>query len=61
MGSLLSTDGLQGGLFPPGIPVGRVTKLLVNPGSSTYAVSLKATADLNNLAYVDVVLWEPST
>ena len=60
-GSLLSTDGLQGGLFPPGIPVGRVTKLLVNPGSSTYAVSLKATADLNNLAYVDVVLWEPST
>ena len=61
VGSLLSTDGLQGGLFPPGIPVGRVTKLLVNPGSSTYAVSLKATADLNNLAYVDVVLWEPST
>ncbi len=61
VGSLLSTDGLQGGLFPPGLPVGRVTKLLVSPGSSTYAVSLKPTANLNDLSYVDVVLWEPST
>ncbi|MBW4030462.1 MAG: rod shape-determining protein MreC [Acidobacteria bacterium] len=61
VGSLLSTDGLQGGLFPPGLPVGRVTKILVNPGASTYGVSLAPTANLNNLAYVDVVLWEPST
>ena len=61
VGGLLSTDGLQGGLFPPGLPVGRVTKLLINPGASTYSVSLAPTANLNNLAYVDVVLWEPST
>ena len=61
VGSLLSTNGLQGGLFPPGLPVGRVTKLIVNPGASTYSVSLTPTANLNNLAYVDVVLWEPST
>jgi rod shape-determining protein MreC len=61
VGSLLSTDGLQGGLFPAGLPVGRVTKLLVNPGASTYSVTLAPTANLNNLAYVDVVLWEPST
>ncbi len=61
VGSLLSTNGLQGGLFPPGIPVGRVTKLIVNPGASTYAVSLAPTANLNSLAYLDVVLWEPST
>ncbi|NNN08881.1 MAG: rod shape-determining protein MreC [Acidimicrobiaceae bacterium] len=61
VGSLLSTSGLQGGLFPPGLPVGRVTKLLINPGSSSYSVSLAPTANLNNLAYVDVVLWEPST
>ena len=61
VGSLLSTNGLQGGLFPPGLPVGRVTKLLVNPGASSYSVSLAPTANLNNLAYVDVVLWEPST
>jgi rod shape-determining protein MreC len=61
VGSLLSTNGLQGGLFPPGLPVGRVTKLIVNPGASTYSVSLAPTANLNDLAYVDVVLWEPST
>ena len=61
VGSLLSTNGLQGGLFPPGLPVGRVTKLLINPGASSYSVSLAPTANLNNLAYVDVVLWEPST
>lgn len=61
VGELLSTNGLQAGLFPPGLPVGRVTKLLINPGASSYAVSLVPTANLNNLAYVDVVLWEPST
>ncbi len=61
VGSLLSTNGLQGGLFPPGLPVGRVTKLLINPGASSYSVTLSPTANLNNLAYLDVVLWEPST
>lgn len=61
VGGLLSTNGLQGGLFPPGLPVGRVTKLIINPGSSSYSVTLAPTANLNNLAYVDVVLWEPST
>lgn len=61
VGGLLSTDGLQGGLFPPGLPVGRVSKLLINPGASSYSVSLTPTANLNNLSYVDVVLWEPST
>lgn len=61
VGSLLSTNGLQAGLFPPGLPVGRVAKLLINPGASNYSVTLTPTANLNNLAYVDVVLWEPST
>jgi rod shape-determining protein MreC len=61
VGNLLSTNGLQGALFPPGIPVGRVTKLLINPGASSYSISVAPTANLNTLAYVDVVLWEPST
>lgn len=61
VGSLVSTNGFQGGLFPPGLPVGRVSKLLINPGASSYAISLTPTANLNNLSYVDVVLWEPST
>lgn len=61
VGSLMSTNGLQGGLFPPGLPIGRVSKLLVNPGASNYSVTLTPSANLNNLSYVDVVLWEPST
>ena len=61
VGELLSTDNLQGGLFPAGLPVARVTKVQVNSGATTYSVSLAPVADLSNLAYVDVVLWEPST
>ncbi|MFI5036771.1 MAG: rod shape-determining protein MreC [Acidimicrobiales bacterium] len=60
-GTLLSTDGLAGGLFPPGLPVARVTAISLTPGAATYDVALRPTADLRHLLYVDVVLWEPST
>lgn len=60
-GTLLSTDGLQGGLYPPGLPVARVAAITLTPGAATYDVSLRPSADLRHLLYVDVVLWEPST
>ncbi len=60
-GTLMITDGLAGGLFPPGIPVAHVTRVLLNSGSSTYGLSLTPTADLRHLSYLDVLLWEPST
>ncbi len=60
-GTILSTDGLAGGLYPPGLPVATVSKVTLTPGAATYNVTLRPTADLRHLLYVDVVLWEPST
>ena len=60
-GTVLFTDGLSGGLYPLGLPVARVTHVNLTPGASTYDVGVAPTANLTNLFYVDVVLWEPST
>jgi rod shape-determining protein MreC len=60
-GTLLATDGLQGGLFPPGLPVAKVRTISLTPGAATYNLTLRPTADLRHLSYVDVVLWEPTT
>jgi rod shape-determining protein MreC len=60
-GTVLSTNGLDGGLYPPGLPVAKVSKVTLTPGAATYNLSLRPLADLRNLEYLDVVLWEPST
>ena len=60
-GVVLSTNGLSGGLFPPGLPVAKVAKVTLTPGAATYNLSLQPLADLRDLVYLDVVLWEPST
>ncbi|MBW4078377.1 MAG: rod shape-determining protein MreC [Acidobacteria bacterium] len=60
-GTIISTDGLQGGLYPPGLPVAKVTKVTLTPGAATYNLELQPTADLRTLHYLDVVIWEPST
>jgi len=41
--------------------VAKVAKVTLTPGAATYNLTLIPTADLRHLAYVDVVLWEPST
>ena len=60
-GTVLSTNGLDGGLFPPGLPIAKVSKVTLTPGAATYNLSLHPLANLRNLVYLDVVLWEPST
>lgn len=60
-GTIIATDGLQGGLYPPGLPVASVTKVSLTPGAATYNLVLRPSADLRNLHYLDVVIWEPST
>jgi len=60
-GTVLSTDGLRGGTFPPGIPVASVSNVSLTPGAATYDLKLRPLADLRNMMYLDVVLWEPST
>jgi rod shape-determining protein MreC len=61
LGTLFATDGLSGGLYPPGLPVAKVANVTLTPGAATYNLTLTPTADLRHLAYVAVVLWEPST
>ena len=45
-GTLLATDGLEGGLFPAGLPVARVSKVTLTPGAATYNLTLQPSADL---------------
>jgi rod shape-determining protein MreC len=61
-GEILYTDGLRGGLFPAGIPVGTLQRTSgAARGSGQESASVTPLANLNQLAYVDVVLWEPGT
>jgi len=60
VGSTFFTNGLQGAQFPPGIPIGRITSATTPLNSTQMAISLKPSADLGRLSFVDVVLWEPA-
>jgi len=59
-GEIFTTSGLQGALFPPGIPVARVTGSHTGSSASQESVTLQPLADLAHLRYVTVVLWGPS-
>jgi rod shape-determining protein MreC len=59
-GTRLATNGFNGGLFPPGLPVAKVAQVSLTPGAATYNLILRPTADLRHLQYLDVVLWEPT-
>lgn len=58
-GELLTTSGLQGALFPPNLPVARITSFFSTPSSTQQTVSAQPVADLSGLQYVDVMQWEP--
>jgi rod shape-determining protein MreC len=58
-GTKIMTDGLNGALYPAGIPVATVQAVTLTPGAASYNLSLKPAADLRHLTYLDVVLWEP--
>jgi rod shape-determining protein MreC len=58
-GTKLTTDGLNGALYPAGLPVATVKTVVLTPGAATYNLTLQPAADLRHLAYLDVVLWEP--
>jgi rod shape-determining protein MreC len=60
-GEILTTSGLQDALYPPDVPVARVTSFSSPPSSTEELVSAQPLADLAALQYVDVMLWEPGT
>ena len=59
-GEVFVTSGLQGALFPLGIPVARVVSSHTGDTASQESVSLVPESDLNHLRYVSVVLWGPT-
>jgi rod shape-determining protein MreC len=58
-GEIMYTSSLDGAAFPPGIPVARVKSFHTSAGASQESVSVTPIANLTQLAYVDVVIWEP--
>jgi rod shape-determining protein MreC len=59
-GERMYTSGFDAAAFPPGIPVAKVTSVHTSAGASQEAIAVTPLANLSQLAYVDVVLWEPA-
>lgn len=53
------TSGLQQSVFPPGIPVGRVSSATSRPGELQQDVSIVPVVDLRRLTFVQVLQWSP--
>lgn len=56
-GELLTTNGLADGEYPPGIPVATISSASTPAGAGQISITAEPVADLDQLAYVDVVLW----
>jgi cell shape-determining protein MreC len=54
------TSSLDAAAFPAGIPVARVETFHTVTGAVQETITLDPVADLTQLAYVSVVLWEPA-
>jgi rod shape-determining protein MreC len=55
---VLVTSGLQGSVFPSGIPVGRVRAVATpRPGEVQQRLTMDPVADLSQLTFVKVLLW----
>ncbi len=60
-GEIMFTSGLAAASFPPGIPVATVRSFHTAAGASQESIEVDPSADLSQLAYVDVVQWVPPT
>lgn len=58
-GQILVTSGVAGSYFPQGLPIGTVTAVNDNGGTLQRDLDVQMLADLHDLTYVTVVLWEP--
>jgi rod shape-determining protein MreC len=51
------TSGLQGSVFPPGIPAGTVRTAHTPPGALQQNITIDPVADLRRLEFVKVLVW----
>jgi rod shape-determining protein MreC len=59
VGSVVLTSGLEGSLYPAGIPVGEVRTVRHPAGSLQLDITVDPAADLDHLNFVKVVQWTP--
>lgn len=59
-GEAVVTSGLQGSVFPPDVPVGRVRSAKAPVGALSQQVSIDPVVDLGRLEFVKVLLWRPT-
>ena len=60
VGEPVVTSGLERGLFPAQIPLGKVRNVTVAPGALQKDILLEPGVDLNRLEFVRVLLWKPT-
>ena len=60
VGEPVVTSGLERGLFPPQIPVGRVRSVSSPPGALQKDILVDLSVDLLRIEFVRVLLWTPS-
>ncbi|HUJ66065.1 MAG TPA: rod shape-determining protein MreC [Acidimicrobiales bacterium] len=61
VGQVLVTSGLDFEKFPPDIPVGRVKTASTEPGQPEPDIALAPLVNLQELSYVQVLMWAPRT
>ncbi len=59
-GQILVTRAIPGGRFPSDLPVGTVATVTADDGSLQRSIDVNLLADMQDLTYVSVVLWEPT-
>ena len=59
-GQILVTRAIPGGRFPSDLPVGTVATVTADDGSLQRSIDVNLLADMQDLNYVSVVLWEPT-
>jgi len=60
IGQTVFTNGLNGAEYPAGIPIGTVRSASTPVNSIQMSIQLAPSADLDHLAFVDIVIWVPS-
>ena len=60
VGAIVDTAGGNSSIAPHGIPIGIVTRIVTDSGSSNIVVEVTLTARLERLNFVSVLLFEPN-
>jgi rod shape-determining protein MreC len=58
-GELVLTSGTDRSVYPPDVPIGEVMKVELSSDQLSKVIFVRPFADLRQLAYVKVLLWEP--